>query len=251
MLFVDVATGKRLTFNDVRASGEHFGKGLQDQWQWHKGDVLATVSPNTIDLVPATFGALLVGGVICPLNFMYTVDELVSQLKSSKAKGLVTNIACLQNVHEAASIVGLPLDRILLVGEADPDHAVPHFSSLRSTSASMQRININAKEDLAYLVFSSGTTGLPKGVMLTHSNIIANSIQVAAAEGPDITHWRRDRSLGFLPMYHIYGLQRQSLGHASTANKFQALPFLCSRHSTAALPHTSCKASIFRNSAKS
>jgi 4-coumarate--CoA ligase len=205
VLFVDVASGKRLTFNQLRTTGEEFGKGLQDQWQWRKGDVLATVSPNTVDLVPATFGALLAGGVICPLNPMYTVEELANQLGSSKARGVITNMACLQATREAASRVGLPLDRILLVGDEDPNRLVPHFSSLRSTSENLKRISINPKEDLAYLVYSSGTTGLPKGVMLTHENVVANSLQMTAAEGPDVTHWQRDRSLGFLPMYHIYG----------------------------------------------
>jgi len=206
VLFVDVASGKKLTFDQLRTSGEQFGKGLQEQWSWRKGDVLATVSPNTIDLVPATFGALRVGGVICPLNFLYTVDELVSQLKSSKAKGIVTGLACLQNVREAASKVGLSLDRILLVGEANPKNTILHYTSLRGSSKTIDRVSINPKEDLAYLVYSSGTTGLPKGVMLTHANMVANTIQMVAAEGPDITHWNTDRSLGFLPMYHIYGM---------------------------------------------
>jgi 4-coumarate--CoA ligase len=206
VLYIDAASGKRLTFAQLRTAGEQFGKGLQEQWQWRKGDVLATVTPNTIDLVPATFGALLVGGVICPLNFLYTVDELVAQLSSSKAKGLVTNTACLQAAREAASRVGLPLDRILLVGEEDPNRMVPHFSNLRGTSGDAERISINPKEDLAYLVYSSGTTGLPKGVMLTHENVMASSVQMTAADGPDAMHWTTDRSLGFLPMYHIYGM---------------------------------------------
>jgi 4-coumarate--CoA ligase len=214
VLYVDVASGKRLTFNQLRTTSEQFGKGLQGHWQWRKGDVLAIVTPNTIDLVSATFGALLAGGVICPLNFLYTVDELAAQLSSSKAKGIVTNTACLQATREAASRVGLPLDRILLVGEDDPDHTAPHFSSLRSTSENIERININAKEDLAYLVYSSGTTGLPKGVMLTHKNIVASSVQMTAADGPDATHWTTDRSLGFLPMYHIYGMIVVRLSHS-------------------------------------
>lgn len=210
MLFVDVASGKKLTFNQIRTYGEQFGKGLQEQWGWRKGDVLATVSPNNIELVPATFGALRVGGVICPLNFLYTVDELVSQLESSKAKGLITSVACLQNVREASSKVGLPLNRILLVGDVDPKNNVSYFSSLQGSSKTTEKVSINPKEDLAYLVYSSGTTGLPKGVMLTHANIVANSIQMVAAEGADITHWKKDRSLGFLPMYHIYGMDVHS-----------------------------------------
>lgn len=106
---------------------------------------------------------------------------------------------------EAACKVGLPADRILLVGGTDAMNTAPHFSALTSTVNEIAKVNINPVEDLAFLVYSSGTTGLPKGVMLTHRNIIANSIQSAAAEGPDLAHWKTDRVLGFLPMYHIYG----------------------------------------------
>lgn len=204
-LFVEVARDRRLTLEQLRTNGKRFGAGLQQQWSWRKGDVLVIMAPNTIDLVPATFGALLVGGVICPLNPTYTIDELVSQLASSKATGLITSVSCLRVAHEAASKVGLPANRILLVGDIDATSTTSHFSSLHSTANRLSRVNINPAEDLAFLVYSSGTTGLPKGVMLTHRNIIANSIQSAAAEGSDLAHWKIDRVLGFLPMYHIYG----------------------------------------------
>ena len=204
VLFVDVVTNQKLTYSQLRWSAERFGSGLQEQWGWRKGDVLVTMTPNHIDIVPAIFGTQLVGGVVCPLNFMYTVDELVSQLTSSKAKGLLTNTICLDVACKAASKVGLPLDRVLLVGNHKPTTtAVRHFSTLKSSS-SVEPVTINPKEDLAYLVYSSGTTGVPKGVMLTHENINANTVQKLAADGrgPD---WRTDKSIGFLPMYHIYG----------------------------------------------
>ncbi|RII05543.1 AMP-dependent synthetase/ligase [Alternaria sp. MG1] len=163
------------------------------------------MTPNQIDIVPAIFGTQLVGGVVCPLNFMYTVDELVSQLTSSKAKGLLTNTTCLDVACKAASKVGLPLDRILLVGNYKPTTtAVRHFSTLKSSS-SVKPVTIDPKEDLAYLVYSSGTTGVPKGVMLTHENIITNTVQKLAADGRG-QDWRTDKSIGFLPMYHIYGI---------------------------------------------
>ena len=204
VLFVDVVANQKLTYSQLRWSAEQFGSGLQERWGWRKGDVLATMTPNHIDIVPAIFGTQLVGGVVCPLNFMYTVDELVSQLTSSKAKGLLTNTTCLDVACKAASKVGLPLDRVLLIGNYKPTTtAVRHFSTLKSSS-SVEPVTINPKEDLAYLVYSSGTTGVPKGVMLTHENINANTVQKLAADGhgPD---WRTDKSIGFLPMYHIYG----------------------------------------------
>lgn len=204
VLFVDTATEKRLTFRELRAAAEPFGRGLLEHWKWRKGDVVAMMTPNTIDIAPVTFGTLFAGGVACPFSYLYTVDELVSQLKSSEAKALVTNVACLGVACKAASKVGLPFDRILLVGDADPKGNFQLFSSLRSTSKSTARVVINPKEDLAFLVYSSGTTGLPKGVMLTHENIVANSLQNHTAE-PDVVDWRKDRILGFLPLYHIYG----------------------------------------------
>lgn len=214
VLFVDVATGRKLTYALLRSSAEQFGSGLQERWQWRKGDVLAIMTPNDIDVAPASFGALLVGGVVCPLNFMYTVDELVSQLTSSKAKGLLTNVACLEVACKAASKFGLPLDRVLLVGNNMPTNPIQHFSSLKSASDSIKRVEINPKEDLAYLVYSSGTTGEPKGVMLTHENIVANSIQATTANGYK-TNWKTDTGIGFLPMYHIYGkLKEFTVEHA-------------------------------------
>ncbi|CAN9321860.1 unnamed protein product [Alternaria alternata] len=231
VLFVDVATNQKLTYSQFRWSAERFGSGLQEQWGWRKGDVLATMTPNHIDIAPAIFGTQLVGGVVCPLNFMYTVDELVSQLTSSKAKGLLTNTTCLDVACKAASKVGLPLDRVLLVGDVKPTTtSVRHFSTLKSLS-SVERVTINPKEDLAYLVYSSGTTGVPKGVMLTHENINANTVQKLAADGqgPD---WRTDKSIGFLPMYHIYGIAALILApvfYGSTAYIMQGfdLPKFC------------------------
>lgn len=201
---MDIAAQKRLTFHNIREAAEQFGRGLLQRWKWQKGDVLALMTLNSADVAPVTFGTLFAGGVVCPLNNLYTVDELVSQLESCKAKALVTNVACLEVACKAASIVGLGLDRILLVGDVDSSRQFQHFSSLQSTSTSVAKVTINPKEDLAFLVYSSGTTGLPKGVMLTHENMVANTLQNYAAE-VSLMNWKKDRLLGFLPLYHIYG----------------------------------------------
>ena len=203
-MYVDVATQKRETFKDVHGAAEKFGKSLQSNWGWKKGDVMALFTPNTTDIAAATFGVHYAGGVVCPFNNLYTVGELASQLKFSLAKGLVTNIACLQVAHEAALLAGLPLNRILLVGEKDSKGRYQHFRQLKPVSNDTQRVRVNPSEDLAYLVYSSGTSGLPKGVMLTHSNVIANILQGSVLDGA-ATSWKTDRAIGFLPMYHIYG----------------------------------------------
>ncbi|EKG13836.1 AMP-dependent synthetase/ligase [Macrophomina phaseolina MS6] len=205
VVYVDVATQRRVTFRDIRETAERFGKGLRQHWRWQKGDVLALMTPNTVDVAAVACGTLFAGGVVCPFNNLYTVEELASQLKSSGAKALVTNVACLEVAREAALIVGMPLDRILLVGVADPKRQFRYFSSLQSTSDNIKKAAVNPKEDLAFLVYSSGTTGLPKGVMLTHENMVANTLQASVIDG-DRTNWQRDRGLGFLPMYHIYGI---------------------------------------------
>lgn len=161
------------------------------------------MTPNSADVAPVTFGTWFAGGVVCPVNYLYTTEELVSLLRTSQAKALVTNVASLKVACEAALAVGLPLDKILLVGDHDPERRFQHALSLRGSSTSIERV-ANKPSDSCLLVFSSGTTGLPKGVLLTHENIVANIIQLSTAD-LGVLNWKNDRGLGFLPMYHIYG----------------------------------------------
>ncbi|KFY52853.1 hypothetical protein V496_08139 [Pseudogymnoascus sp. VKM F-4515 (FW-2607)] len=205
VLFVDVATQKRHTFRDVCTASVEIGRGLQKQWRWQKGDVMVLFSPNTADIAGLVSGVLWTGGIICPVNNLYTVGELVSVLKSSEAKALTTHLGCLEVAREGALIVGLPLDRIILIGEPDTKKRTKHFSSLRDSSSGGDKVSINPKEDLAFLVYSSGTTGLPKGVMLSHENIVANMLQTNTHE-KDLMTWNNDSVISFLPMFHIYGV---------------------------------------------
>ena len=159
------------------------------------------------------WGTLWAGGIISPANSGYTPDELAFQLKDSGAKGLVTEWPFIENARKAAQIVGLPEDRIILMGDQrDPQQLVKHFTSIRNTSGATRyrRARINAEEDLAFLVYSSGTTGHPKGVMLTHRNIVSNLLQLTAAEKDHLKHdngpdGSGDRIVAFLPFFHIYG----------------------------------------------
>lgn len=211
VVYVDVAANKKFTFEDIRSTAEQFGKGLMANWGWRKGDILAVMTSNSANVAAVSLGALYAGGVVCPVNNLSTVGELVESLKASNAKAIITNLECLKTAYEAAKIVGMSRDRILLIDEVDASRDFKHFTSVRSSSQHLTRPEIKPAEDLAFLVYSSGTTGLPKGVMLTHQNMTANIAQVEEPE-ESFSHWSRDRCLGFLPMYHIYGMSRRCTG---------------------------------------
>ena len=126
----------------------------------------------------------------------------------------MTQRQCLAVALEAAKNAGIPENRIVLVGDerdGDGKGRLKHFCSLRSTSYTGRyaRARIHPELDLSFLVYSSGTTGLPKGVCLTHRNLVANLLQCATIEGQHFTSSSGvdaagDRQLGILPLFHIY-----------------------------------------------
>ncbi|XDG10191.1 hypothetical protein ABKA04_009806 [Annulohypoxylon sp. FPYF3050] len=215
-IYVDPDTGRTYTWAHVKNTAVEFGKGLKSQWGFKKGDVLGFFSPNSIDYALVFFGVLWAGGACSTANPNYTTKELAFQMKDSKVAGIVTQVPMLPAVLEAAKVIGLPEDRIILLGdERDPNGKFKHFTEIRYSSVlgiPSLRPRIDPKKDLSFLVYSSGTTGLPKGVMLTHSNIVSNLMQLEHMEklnglyhsgGPD---GKGDRQIAILPFFHIYGL---------------------------------------------
>ncbi|OAL51880.1 4-coumarate-CoA ligase-like protein [Pyrenochaeta sp. DS3sAY3a] len=207
VLYRAIDSGLHYTFADVKRLATLFGGGLRNLWDWQKNDVLALYAPNDIDIPPVIYGAFFAGGIVTPANPGYSKDELVYQLKNSEAKALVTTKKFLNTALAAASEVGIPADRVLLLGpEKDGSHRVKHWSNIRKTSGALRYRRRRAKpEDLSFLAYSSGTTGLPKGVMLTHRNIVADILMIHGSVGKWYSS-RADKFLGVLPFFHIYGL---------------------------------------------
>jgi 4-coumarate--CoA ligase len=223
IIYQDAVTNKSYTYSTVKSMAEDFGKGLKFLLDWKKGDVLAMFAPNSIDTPAITWGTLWAGGVVSPANPGYTTAELTYQLKDSGARAIVTIRPVLDTVKAACAEAGISEDCIFLLGEdRDPINRFKHWSSVRVTSGTSRyrpaKIS-SPKTDLAFLVYSSGTTGRPKGVKLTHYNLTSNIAQLQTGEQGNLT-WngshtspgiplqrgRPDKILACLPFFHIYGL---------------------------------------------
>ena len=214
VIYRDADTHRSYTYADVKKTAIDFGTGLKALWDWKKGDVMTLFSLNCVDTPAVIWGCHWAGGIISPANPGYTARELTFQLKDAGSKALVTQWHFLPIAQEAARYAGIPEDRVILIGdERDNSMKVKQFQSIKNTAgtARYRKTKVNPRLDLAFLVYSSGTTGCPKGVMLSHENIIANILMGAAMEGGNLTwnggkHGKGDNLIAFLPFFHIYGV---------------------------------------------
>jgi 4-coumarate--CoA ligase len=196
--------GRHYTYADVKRTAIRFGTGLRSRWGWKKGDVLALFSPNCIDTPAVTWGCHWAGGIVSPANPAYTANELAIHLKDCGARVLVTQSSGLPIALEAAKAARLSWKDIILIGDQeDASGNCSHFKSVLD-GAGGKRTPLDPKNDLAFLVYSSGTTGHPKGVMLSHSNVVSDLVMLSTVEGKNL-RWQEDKILSVLPYYHIYG----------------------------------------------
>jgi 4-coumarate--CoA ligase len=139
---------------------------------------------NCVDTPAITYGVAWTGGVTLPANPTYTAEELAFQLSDSKANALVTQTPLLPIARVAARKAGISEDWIMLIGDRrDPEGRFKHFTSILNVGKSGYcKTKIDPRKDVVFLVYSSGTTGLSKGVMLSHRNIIADVLQIRVVE---------------------------------------------------------------------
>jgi acyl-CoA synthetase (AMP-forming)/AMP-acid ligase II len=159
--------------------------------------VVAIYMPNLPEYALVFHGVCSAGAVNTTVNPLYTAGELAFQLRDSGARMLVTVPPFLDAAREAAEEVG----GIELAVAGEAEGATP-LTELIERGAEPPAAEIDPARDLAVLPYSSGTTGLPKGVMLTHRNLVANVLQANTplGVGPD------DVLIGVLPFFHIYGM---------------------------------------------
>jgi acyl-CoA synthetase (AMP-forming)/AMP-acid ligase II len=197
---IDAPSGRTITYAQLRESVRAVAVAL-DERGFRKGDVFAHYAPNLPEYAVTFHAVARLGGVNTTANPLLTADELTRQLSDCGARLLVTVPDRLEVAKVAAERTRV--EEIFVYGEADD--ATP-FASLVQTRGEPPEVAINPAQDLVALPYSSGTTGLPKGVMLTHRNLVANIYQVAARVQVKQDGSERARQVAVLPFFHIYGL---------------------------------------------
>ncbi|MFF7609145.1 AMP-binding protein [Streptomyces parvulus] len=194
---IDGTDGTTLTYEQVDRFHRRVAAALTEAGV-RKGDVLALHSPNTVAFPLAFYAATRAGAAITTVHPLATADEFAKQLGDSRARWIVTVSPLLDTARRAAELAGDVQE--ILVCDSAPGHR--SLIDMLASTAPEPRIAIDPAEDVAALPYSSGTTGTPKGVMLTHRQIATNLAQLE----PLVPAVPGDRVLAVLPFFHIYGL---------------------------------------------
>ncbi|KAJ2633600.1 hypothetical protein H4R22_000347 [Coemansia sp. RSA 1290] len=214
-LFVDGAKDSQQTIAlaELKAQSTKLASGLYHHAGVRAGDVVAVILPNSIHYTTVILAVLMVGASCTLVNPAYTVRELAHQLLDSKSKHVFTTTALCPNVSAAIDGNSIPISQLFVVDQTAPalkQIKTQSMFSIYCEKGYPQAYITNEQEQkstVAFIPYSSGTTGKPKGVMLSHRNIIANILQAAALVG--CQHQKLafpSTSVGVLPMFHSFGL---------------------------------------------
>lgn len=182
----------------------------------------------------AAYAVHRVNGIVTPANAAYSAAELAHQLTSSGAKAMFVGGPQLKIGLEAAQTAGLPKDKIWILGMPGSEHADGFVSVEDLISEGRKLAPLDAlrwtkgqgARQPAFLCYSSGTSGLPKAVMISHRNVIANTMQYAVHESYGRKQFgvETQSSLGLLPFSHIYGLVVVAHGNVWRGDEVVVLP---------------------------
>ncbi|MGZ0713154.1 AMP-binding protein (plasmid) [Coraliomargarita sp. W4R53] len=221
---IDPSTGAETTYATLRGQINAFAGAIAARGVAPK-TVVAMLCPNVPAFATVFHGILRAGATVTTINSLYTAGEIEKQLKDADAQWFVTVSPLLTQAKQAAAAAGIADDHLIVL---DGVEGHPNLRELLTSGAPAPEVDIDAATQVAVLPYSSGTTGIPKGVMLTHRNLVANVQQCRA--GIDLKP--TDRVLAVLPFFHIYGMtvllnlalrQRASL---VTMPKFDLVDFL-------------------------
>jgi long-chain acyl-CoA synthetase len=226
--------GEILTYDQLNQYSYCFAAYLQKELHTKKGSRFAIMLPNILQYPIAMFGAMRAGLIIVNVNPLYTPDELVHQLNDAKADSIICLSIFAQTVQKA--LPKLPnLKNIIITHPGDvfpwfkswavyfllkfirkkiPNWFIPQAISFKKVIARGKYLTLTPvtleREDIAFLQYTGGTTGISKGAILTHRNIIANIQQAVAWFGNALT-LGKEIVITALPLYHIFSLTANGL----------------------------------------
>jgi acyl-CoA synthetase (AMP-forming)/AMP-acid ligase II len=203
---VDANTCAQVTYRELLARIDLFAGALAE-CGIGVGDVVGLLSPNSSAFAVAFHGILRAGATATTINGLATANEIAKQLSDSHARMLITVALLVERAEEAAAVVGLSDADVVVLdgaglrgGGATGGH--PNGADLLGAGRQAPQVSFDPATHVAVLPYSSGTTGNPKGVMLTHRNLVANVAQIQ----PMLPMTVDDNVLAVLPFFHIYGM---------------------------------------------
>ena len=226
--------GRRLTYHEIDDLSARFAGYLTGVLKLGKGDRLAIMLPNCLQYPVALFGTLRAGLVVVNVNPMYTARELQHQLKDAEARAIVVLDNFAATLEQV--LVNTPIEHVITTGLGDllgwpkgplvnlvvryvkklvRDFSLPQavrFRQALELGAGQTRPAPSlTHEDTAFLQYTGGTTGVAKGAVLTHGNMIANMLQASAWIGSEQIKPGKEVIITALPMYHIFSLTANAL----------------------------------------
>ncbi|MDT0158406.1 AMP-binding protein [Microbacterium sp. ARD32] len=195
---VDGSSGAETSYRQLVAQIDLFAGALAARGAG-VGTKVGVLCPNVPAFATVFHGILRAGATATTINSLYTADEIENQLRDAEAEWLITVSPLLAGAKEAAARMGFDDDHLIVLDGADGH---PNLRDLLGEGHPAPEVSFDPATHLAVLPYSSGTTGRPKGVMLTHRNLVANVAQCVPMLSVDET----DRVLAVLPFFHIYGM---------------------------------------------
>ncbi|MBA0745479.1 hypothetical protein Gogos_008054, partial [Gossypium gossypioides] len=197
---INGTTGKVYTYAEVELTARRIASGL-NKLGIQQRQVIMLLLPNTPEFVLSFLGASFSGAIATAANPFFTRAEVSKHAKGSNARLIITQASYVDKVKEFAQ----HNDVMVMCIDSAPEGCL-HFSELtQADDNDLPEVDI-APEDVVALPYSSGTTGLPKGVMLTHKGLVTSVAQQVDGENPNLYFHSEDVILCILPMFHIYAL---------------------------------------------
>ncbi|KAH7861856.1 hypothetical protein Vadar_031783 [Vaccinium darrowii] len=197
---INGATGETHTYADVELTARRVASGLH-KIGIHQGDVIMLLLHNSPEFVFAFLGASYAGATATTANPFYTTAEIEKQARAAKAKLIITQACYAEKVTEFGRENGVKV----MCTDKDVEGCL-HFSELTGADESELPAVKISPDDAVALPYSSGTTGLPKGVMLTHKGLVTSVAQQVDGENPNLYFHSKDVIVCLLPLFHIYSL---------------------------------------------